>query len=180
MGQFSRWIVTPSFQFHIQHIVFVRSEKQMIGPHTSGIVAAMQNEHPVRNFSIVQNPHGAVSAIPFVLHVKQPVTVAALCAFPNPTIACLVNQFPKSALIGSLKPLRIESSFARPEIFPQAWLAFTFQSVWPSSIWAKLRSISFLVTYIASLGFHLQKENCPNSRCLLRTTAWGSEHALIA
>jgi hypothetical protein len=52
-NRFGMLIVISAFCDLIVRVVFLRSEKEMVGINARWIVAAMTNDHPIRNWSFV-------------------------------------------------------------------------------------------------------------------------------
>lgn len=80
----------------VNHVVFWRAKKQVIGSDTGGVIAVMADEQPIWDFPMEDNPQNASCKAVSALRLKHPISVSAFCACPQPAITGFVHFGPKS------------------------------------------------------------------------------------
>lgn len=93
---------------HVGHIVFWRSNKEVLWIYTHLIIAFVTNKKPSRNFAAMNFPGGAMGrysspAAPPSSHL--PISIFAHSTKPLPAMACFLNLRQKSLSDGPHPPL---------------------------------------------------------------------------
>lgn len=83
---------------HVDHVVFLGTQKQMRGSYARSIVAFVKNEHPFRNLTKGERPGQPMCLKKFASYSKTPIPTflsGLNIAFPFPAIFGFVNIFKK-------------------------------------------------------------------------------------
>lgn len=117
---FSLLVFVSAFALHILAVVFVGSEKQVIGVSANRIVTSMAREHPIGDRTKSVNPSQSVSFPAFgsiAFGMPEPVSVIVFCSKPRPALIGIANFYflPKPFthwhLPDSLPPSETATSF---------------------------------------------------------------------
>lgn len=117
---FSILVLVSAFALHVLAVVFVGSDKQVIGVGTNRIVTSMAREHPIWDRTKGVNPSQAVSFPAFgslAFGIPAPVSVIVFCSKPRPALIRISNfyflpkPFARWHLLDSLPPSETTASF---------------------------------------------------------------------
>lgn len=81
----------PAFCSRVQHVVFMRPKKEMIGTHTQPDVASMANKKSIRYRSEMKFVRQAVRKDTFLSDRELSITLRVLCTGPEPARSSLAN-----------------------------------------------------------------------------------------
>lgn len=102
----ARSLSMSTLQSHIKIIVLQSSKQQMLGVHTSPIVALMQNKEPILNGAFKKFVRQSMSKHCSLIHTCSSHLNLTIASFikvcgPNPTSFSLSNFYQKSIFYGS-------------------------------------------------------------------------------
>lgn len=88
--------VASFFRGTIQRIIFICTNKKMIGVYARWIVTFMTNNKTIGNFAKCEHIRNSMCFGCFSVKLKMPVSFSIFCSSPKPTIFSLFNFIPKS------------------------------------------------------------------------------------
>ncbi len=106
--QFCQWVIfsfhysfrVSSFFAHILHIIFLRSQEQMVRSYARRIIALMKNPHPLWYKTIMYFPGKTMGCYSWFIRISgyRTITLRIGSHQPNPASICFFNLCPKSLL----------------------------------------------------------------------------------